>query len=533
MAVEDKVEAPLSKSVNAPLSKTFAGYDPDEVMSGAYDALSKSLANRTAKPAQMFDPTLLAMAQGFLAPTPTGSFGESLGAVSKNVGEVQRQQQKDWEDEQKRIQDNAMMRLTLGRDMKSARTEQNIQDQMSGLYTQDEDGKYVLNPKAAQNLASLTKDPKYAELLVADQRKRQVKAVADEMFTQDPLTKKFTFNQDAIYKLARISDNPIEDLGKYAQLIPNMRKAGMINGLLDEATPFDALVLTASDPMIRQQATLMQQKYAKGLIDPDKADALAKDLMTASMAHMDKKEQRDMIQAQNATTNLLAQQSIGARNESARERADLAREKFDEAKKQNEGKLTDTQKMQYKQIILPLINEGIKSVSALSDVQSLKKYIEKAPSGLPSAAISGTIGRVWGTDENTAMREIETLQKKMITSIPRLPGSASNLDAKNLEASIGKLNDWTLTKKQRQDIVGEIESGFKKLQDRGQVAEDYWETNRAIHPSIMGKDTPAAPANQARPTGQAKTVVRTGTIQSGADKGKRVTLYSDGTQEIK
>jgi len=47
----------------------------------ALDELTSSLDNRK----RMFDPTLLAMAQGFLAPTQTGGFGESLSNVAKNV----------------------------------------------------------------------------------------------------------------------------------------------------------------------------------------------------------------------------------------------------------------------------------------------------------------------------------------------------------------------------------------------------------------------------------------------------------------
>ena len=35
---------------------------------------------------RLFDPTYLAMAQGFFAPTKTGSFGESLGNVAGMVG---------------------------------------------------------------------------------------------------------------------------------------------------------------------------------------------------------------------------------------------------------------------------------------------------------------------------------------------------------------------------------------------------------------------------------------------------------------
>lgn len=53
-----------------------------------------------------FNPTLLAMAQGFLAPTKTGSFGESLGQAAGAVLPVQQQQQKE-------AMENAQMRLQL------------------------------------------------------------------------------------------------------------------------------------------------------------------------------------------------------------------------------------------------------------------------------------------------------------------------------------------------------------------------------------------------------------------------------------
>jgi len=48
----------------------------------------------TKRENQLFDPTLLAMAQGFLAPTKTGSFGESLGNVAGAVAPVQANEEK-------------------------------------------------------------------------------------------------------------------------------------------------------------------------------------------------------------------------------------------------------------------------------------------------------------------------------------------------------------------------------------------------------------------------------------------------------
>jgi len=55
---------------------------------------------------RLFDPTMLAMAQGFLAPTKTGSFGESLGNVAAAVGPAAQA-------EEKRTMDMAKMRMEL------------------------------------------------------------------------------------------------------------------------------------------------------------------------------------------------------------------------------------------------------------------------------------------------------------------------------------------------------------------------------------------------------------------------------------
>ena len=55
---------------------------------------------------RLFDPTMLAMAQGFLAPTKTGSFGESLGNVAAAVGPAAQA-------EEKRTMEMAKMRLEM------------------------------------------------------------------------------------------------------------------------------------------------------------------------------------------------------------------------------------------------------------------------------------------------------------------------------------------------------------------------------------------------------------------------------------
>lgn len=82
-----------------------------------------------ARQNQLFDPTLLAMAQGFLAPTKTGSFGESLGYAAGAVGKAQ-------EGEAQRAREIAAMRLEIAQqefgEMQKMRRNKALRDMVSG-----------------------------------------------------------------------------------------------------------------------------------------------------------------------------------------------------------------------------------------------------------------------------------------------------------------------------------------------------------------------------------------------------------------
>lgn len=83
-----------------------------------------------AREKPLFDPTLLAMAQGFLAPTKTGSFGESLGNVASKLAPVQ-------EDEQKRAVEMAQIRAQLAsQELQQTRRGQALKSLMGGAESQ-------------------------------------------------------------------------------------------------------------------------------------------------------------------------------------------------------------------------------------------------------------------------------------------------------------------------------------------------------------------------------------------------------------
>ncbi len=91
----------------SPLTSLYAESEDDQALvdeiKGSYSKLREALDARQNQP---FDPVLLAMAQGFLAPTKTGQFGEALGNVAAMVGPAQQAQEK-------RAYELAAMRLDL------------------------------------------------------------------------------------------------------------------------------------------------------------------------------------------------------------------------------------------------------------------------------------------------------------------------------------------------------------------------------------------------------------------------------------
>lgn len=102
----DKV---ASVSLSA-LGRQALGSDSEEYqkakleVDAAREAMVKALTDRRSGP----DPSMMALAQGFLAPTRTGSFGESLGAATGAYGKAQ-------QDEESRLRDVAKMRYELAR----------------------------------------------------------------------------------------------------------------------------------------------------------------------------------------------------------------------------------------------------------------------------------------------------------------------------------------------------------------------------------------------------------------------------------
>jgi len=424
----------------------------------------------------MINPIGLAMSRGFFKPTKTGSFFESLG----NVGEeVQGAQQEMAKNEIGGLQ----ARIALAKAQSDREREKDTEALMSQLYEKTPAGLRT-NPQIAQKLFGITKDPRFVQQAMAEEQQLKMRDIGRSMFTPKVVDGKNTleFNPNAIYNLMDISADPVKAISEYASMIPKLRQSGLISGLKEEGTPFDALVMMAPNPAIKKQAEYLADRYSKGSIDPDKALTMANSMMTMAQAHMDREQAQKFQQGM----------SIMMANMKSESNA-LEREKFAEKQKENEKKMTDEQKITYRDIVVKAEKQAMDATNAIAGLNQLETVARSAPEGIISGGFANSVGKLFNTDDATALRNLESLSKGLIPMIPRLPGSASNLDAKNLEESIGRLSDIRMDNKTRVQVIKEIREGFERLQNRGNELKDYWDEHRKLPKWVNDKGpTPKA-----------------------------------------
>jgi cytochrome c556 len=466
------VEAPLATKTTEPYKNKY-----DQIYDEAEQLLSKSLEQK-----QPFSNMGLALSRGFFRPTKTGSFGESLGNVAEEV-------QKSQDQEARENVTNLQARMALARSGSERQKEKDVEVAMGNLYQETPKG-YRINPQVALKIAGILKDPKFLEQYNQQVQQDKIREVGMSILQPrkvegkdgEPAKTVMDFNPNSVYELMKISSNPMQSLSEVAKLIPELRKSGMLSGLQEEGTPFDALIMMAPTPAIKQQAEYLAKKYVKGTIDPDKGLAMANQMITMATAHMDKEATMKFHQANQALMSGMRQDSL-----------QLQRDKFAELQKENEKKLTPEQNNIHKNVIVPIINQGLKAGDALTALQQIEDVTKDAPSGFIKGALANSVGKLFGTDDNTALANLNTLSKSLVTLIPRLPGSASNLDAKNLEASIGELADPYKTNEQRLKLINSIKKGFESLQNKSDEIQDYWKANKEIPRWAKEKSTEPQP----------------------------------------
>lgn len=419
---------------------------------------------------------LLALSAGFLSPTRGGGFGESA-ANALNALSAQQQAQNKADIE------NAKMRMELGRSQLGLQAQElerkkqeATQQLIPSLYTQDQAGNYVFNAPVAQRLAQLTGKPEYVQQLVAEQRKHRQGQAFNAMFAQKetPEGSKIEFDKNAFKAYMSTSDNPLEDAAKFAEVYKKVRP--LMFGASDTGSVFDAAIMGAKDhPEILSLAQKYKQLEQSGLLDEEKAYKMAMDLTTLLSKKEDSAEARQDRKMLAMMTQSIHQATAGTTAALNAERLRKMQEEW-----------TPQMKKDYA-VIEPSLKAAPKAGEMLMQIDDLKRYNKEAPDGIFSSAWQSTVGAIRNTPEYIAAQNLKRTIAAMIPNTARLPGSASNLDLIKIEESLGKLQAPNLDKKGREAIINEIDNSVKRVLDRTEKIQNYWEQNKKAPPASFFK----------------------------------------------
>lgn len=374
-------------------------------------ALQDALFNRQ----QLLDPTLLAMAQGFLAPTRSGGFGESLGNVAARVAPVQEQ-------EQQRAVQMAQLRSELATQELGERQAARRQEALGKMYKKDEAGNLTMDLDAALRYAQLTGDPKIFAEVAAKQKEVGLQSARDQVF-KPTAEGKYSFDPSGLGKVFALGG--AKELAEIVKSVPELRRMGLLGEVGAEGTPFDAIATLAKDPLIRQQAIEAAGRYKKGLIDDKQAENLSKDMMQMHLAQFNAEQARAQTAALHAITTAI-------QRDRADEAARLAREKFEE-KKASEAE----PKVKAAKDVESLLDDMAASYNSLKELGSITDTSGGAlANALASVKISGVgqfIGGRIGTKTQEQVNNISTARPLLLQAIKNATGMTASQMNSNRE----------------------------------------------------------------------------------------------------
>lgn len=437
-------------------------------------------AQMSGKNGQMFDPALLQLAVGFLKPTKTGSFGESVGYAAENFGAQNERDYARKMQEQKMMEDLQDKQFAFRQQINESERQAQVGKLTASIYTPFKDAEgletFKFNPVAAQQLAGLTGDINIVKQIVDEQRKQRLQEASNKLMTP-LLNKAEDGTQTASYKINPEAVKTIMSLGgadevtKIMKTFGEMRKFGLVGDMGREGTPFDAIIAMNPSLALTEQAKRLAQQYNKGVIDEDKANSLAQQMITLATSHMDR------VQAHAFNQNMASMQyALSASN------SQMARERHQDKMAEALTKLSPQEKIDYKERVLPILKKGESANEARDKLNVIAEKFKTAPEGVISGVFASSLGKLFNTDEATALRQIDQLTKDLMPNVPRLPGAASNFDAKNILDGLGNLADPKLTNKRRYEIIKNLDDSYKRIANRANEVEQHWEQTKKVLP---------------------------------------------------
>ena len=400
-----------------------------EMTEQAQKKLAESLDKRVNGGKDNFlglDPRWLALAQGFLAPTRTGSFGEALGNAAGAIGKAN-------ETEKEQERKDLMARIELGKAMSETQKQKDVQKVVGDLYSGPGN---TLSMEKARMLAQITGDPKILQDAINQQRQLAINDAGSKMFAPKEVTKsdgtketKFVFDPEQLNTYARLSGDSLAAYDKAAGTLKNFKAQGLMNDLSDQGTPFDSLYILADQMGPAGKAYKdMASKYAKMYpsMDQEKAATLANNMLNQMNSHFDRETAMNNTVVNQQMTRAIMQQGADMRRDALNQKIKEANDKADE----KETKRLELLKQQ----------EGpLKNLSA--QVEVLRSHPGRTAGTLP--LIGGIAQSIPATDARAFGNELKVIQSQQFmqnVNNMRGLGSLSNAEGQKITSLIASLD---------------------------------------------------------------------------------------------
>jgi len=208
------------------------------------------------------------------------------------------------------------------------------------LYEKTPTGTLKMNPEMAMKLASITKDPKFLQQLIAEQKQEALSTVGNQLITTTQYTKpdgtteaRFKIDPTKFGDYVKLTGDPLGASEKLADLVKKMRASGLTGDMGDASNPFETLKFTAELLGKQGQGFMgLINHYSKlsPSMDPETAAKKATELNEQMTKHLDRNSQMAIALSNNAIAssqrdfnNQLKQSEIDRKIEEAKEKKDL------------------------------------------------------------------------------------------------------------------------------------------------------------------------------------------------------------------
>lgn len=119
-----------------------------------------------------------------------------------------------------------------------------------------------------------------------------------------------TVDTSVLQKIAALSKDPMATLTAQADLIPKLRKAGLVQTSGQQDNPFEMFVTGAQSPIVRNLANQYSKSFLSGAIDPETADKRIMELGRMDETYSGKQDSAAALKSQQDIANNLNERQL-------------------------------------------------------------------------------------------------------------------------------------------------------------------------------------------------------------------------------